>query len=164
MSGSGGRARKMQLLARVEQAREVRCRAMLRSAETAWNAARTRADAAAAAADAVARDRDRRLRDAYGAMLGEQRAQAVQTLRAVELDLAARQETARRDREAAETMADQAMAACREARAVLRAVSSRSQRRVRLADTLRRAEAQAAQAAEEEAIADELMDRIGTAS
>ncbi|MBE7212822.1 MAG: hypothetical protein INR65_17560, partial [Gluconacetobacter diazotrophicus] len=42
------------------------------------------------------------------------------------------------------------------------AVSLRSQRRTKLADTLRREAALAAMNAEEEAMADELMDRIGT--
>lgn len=164
MAGSDGRARKMQLLARVEQAREMRCRAVLREAEAVWKLACARAETAAAAAERTGEERRLRLRDTYATVLGLRQAYVIHSVRATELDLATREAAARREQETAAAMADEAMTACRAARDALQAVSQRSQRRTKLAETLRLEDALAAQNAEEEATADELMDRIGTAS
>ncbi|MCQ8239615.1 hypothetical protein [Rhizosaccharibacter radicis] len=166
MSGSASddRARKMQLLARVEQARETRCRAVLRDAEAAWSLARSRVDAAGQAVTQACDRRHHQLRAAYDALLGERSPRQIHALRMTELHLAQAEAAARTEQKAAEDAADTAVGLCREAAAALQAASLRTQRRTKLADTLRREAFLAAQNAEEEATADELMDRIGAAS
>lgn len=158
------RARKMQLLARLEQAREQRARTALREADAAWGLAIARAEATAAETRRRCQDRHDRLRHGYDSLLGSCDAHAIHALRASELELAAREAAARGEQQAAAAAADAALAACRQARDALQAVSLRRERRTRLADTLRREQATAAQNAEEDATADELMDRIGAAS
>jgi len=166
MSGnaSDDRARKMQLLARVEQARETRCRSLLRDAEAAWSLARNRVDAAEDAVNQARDGRHAQLRATYAALLGERTPRQIHALRVTELQLAQREAAARAERQAAAEAADTASGLCRDAAAALRAASLRTQRRTRLADTLKRDAFLAAQNAEEEATADELMDRIGAAS
>lgn len=163
MSTDTDRARKMQLLARVEQARESRCRLLLGEAETAWAVATSQAEDAAAMALRRREERHATLRGAYDALLGTRTARTIHALRITEQHLLEQEATACRDRTAAEAAAAEALAACQAARDALRLVSLRSQRRSQLADTLRRDAALAAQTAEEDATADELMDRIGSA-
>ncbi len=155
------RADRMRLLARVEVARETRCRAAVKAAEAGCAAADASADAATARAAEARRDRQTVLRQDYQAMLGVQSSLDVQALRAVEQQMAARQHEAAARQQDAERAARQARTALDEARKALRLVSQRSLRRNQLADTLRRADALAAMAAEEDAVADELMDRVG---
>ncbi len=94
-------------------------------------------------------------------MLGLQSSLDIQALRAVEQQMAARQHEADAQQRDAEQAAREAGVALEGARDALRLVSQRSLRRSRLADTLRRVDALAAMTAEEEAVADELMDRVG---
>lgn len=162
MSVHTDRARKMQLLARVEQAREVRCRVMLGEAETVLSLARSRVEDAEATALRRCEERHATLRGTYDRLLGAQNAGTIHALRITEQLLFEQEATARRARTAAEAAAGEALAACQAARDTLRLVSLRSERRGQLADTLRREAALSAQRAEEETTADELMDRIGS--
>ena len=159
-----GRAESMRLLARVEAARESRCRSELQVAEAAWAAAR----ACARAADAdLVRTREHRsdvLRQNYAALPGLRSNLDIQALRLSEQMLAAQQQAAQEQRLAAEAAEDQARTVCERARGAFRLVSQRSLRRGRLADTLRRQAALASMVAEEEAVIDELMDRVGAGS
>ena len=75
--------------------------------------------------------------------------------------LAERQQAALAEQQAADRLAQAAQATCDRARNALSVVSQRNLRRGRMADTLRRQEALAALAAEEEAVSDELMERLG---
>ncbi len=161
MPGPESRADRMKLLARVEVARETRCRAAVKAAEAAHADAAAAAEAATARAMEARRDRQTVLRQDYQAMLGLQSSLDIQTLRIVEQQMAARQHEAVAQQQDAERAAREAGVALDEAREALRLVSQRSLRRNRLADTLRRADALAAMTAEEEAVADELMDRVG---
>ena len=151
----------MRLLARVEVARETRCRAAVKAAEAMHAAAVAAATAAAAGAIQARKDRHTVLRQDYQAMLGLQSSLDIQALRAVEQQMAARQHEADARQRDAEQAAREAGVALDGARDALRLVSQRSLRRSRLADTLRRADVLAAMTAEEEAVADELMDRVG---
>lgn len=161
MSAPASRADRMKLLARVEVARETRCRSAVKAAEAAHAAANAAAEAAAARAVQARHERQAVLRQDYQAMLGLQSFLDIQTLRAVEQQMAARQHEAVAHQQDAERAAREAGVALDGARDALRLVSQRSLRRNRLADTLRRADVLAAMTAEEEAVADELMDRVG---
>lgn len=163
-SGEGSRARRMQLLARVEQARETRCRSAFREAAEVLARARARAEAADAEAEREGRQRHDRLRGAYAAMHGTRDALAVHALRATELQMAAREAAALQERDQAALAANAASELCRAASDALRLASLRSERRSRLARELGSQEAAAARHAEEEEAIDEVMDRIGAAS
>ncbi len=151
----------MQLLARVETARESRCRAVWKQAEAMFAAADRQARDATAELERTRHECRSALRRDYGAALGLHAARDIQSLRAVELQLAARHAAAMAVQQATEKAAQEALALLEQAHAALRLVSQRSQRRTRLSDTLRRADVLAAMTAEEEAVADELMDRVG---
>ena len=151
----------MRLLARVEVARETRCRTAVKAAEAVHADAVAAAEAAAAHAVQARKDRQTVLRQDYQAMLGVQSSLDIQALRAVEQQMAARQHEADAQQRDAEQAAREAGVALNGARDAFRLVSQRSLRRSRLADMLRRADALAAMTAEEEAVADELMDRVG---
>ncbi len=160
MAETRSRADSMRLLARVEAAREDRRRAELRTAELAQHSADIRVRDAA---DQAARMRERRrllLRRDYGKVLGQHLSHDILALRTSEQQLAERQQAALAEQQAADRLAQAAQATCDRARNALSVVSQRSLRRGRMADTLRRQEALAALAAEEEAVADELMDRL----
>ena len=162
MAGTRSRADSMRLLARVESAREDRCRAEMRSAERVQRAAEARFRNAAEEAARAREQRRTLLRRDYGKALGRHPSHDIQALRASEQKLAEQQHAALTEQQAADLVAQQARAACDRTRDTLRVVSQRSLRRGHMADTLRRQDALAATAAEEEAVADELMDRAGT--
>jgi len=161
MAGIRSRADSMRLLARVESARENRYRAELRTAELAQEAADARVRNAADEAVRMREQRRTLLRRDYGKAMGRHPSQDIQALRTFEQKLAEQQQAALAEQQAADFMAQEARAACDRARDTLRMVSQRSLRRDRMADTLRRQDALAAMTAEEEAVADELMDRVG---
>lgn len=157
------RAGRMQLLARVETARESRCRSSWKQAEAAFETAEQQARAAATALDRTREECASLLRQDYGAALGLHVSRDIQTLRALEMRVAARQAAALAVQQTAEQAARAASAVLQQAHEAWQVVSQRSQRRTRLADTLRQGDALAAMVAEEEAVADELMDRVGAA-
>jgi len=163
MSDDVGRARKMEFLAKVEQTREIRCRLLLREAEAAWSLATSEAEDAAAAALRAREERNATLRAAYDGLLGTRTARTIHALRITEQHLLERETTTLKNQTAAEAAAADALAACQTARDALQLASLRSQRRGELAATLCRKAALAAQNAEEDATADELMDRLGGA-
>ena len=162
MAGTRSRADSMRLLARVESAREDRCRAEMSNAELVQQAADARFRSATEEGARAQEQRRTLLRRDYSKALGRHPSQDIQALRAFEQRLAEQQHAALAEQQAADLVAREARAACDRARDTLRMVSQRSLARGRIADTLRRQETLVAMAAEEEAVADELMDRAGT--
>lgn len=161
MAGTRSRADSMRLLARVESAREDRCRAEMRTAELAQQTADARFENATKEVERTREQRRKLLRRDYGKLLGRHPSHDIQALRAFEQKLAEQQQAAVAEQQAADSLAREVRAACDRVRDTLRVVSQRNLRRGRMADTLGRQDTLAAMTAEEEAVADELMDRVG---
>ena len=156
---AGRRAGWMRLLARVTG--EAACRAALREAAGRLHAARDALQSAERAHVAACHDRHDRLRRSYDTLPGQQAPHDIHALRASEEHLLARERQAWARCEAASGEVDQATAAHAEAQATLRAAIQQRLRRTEIAERLEAEARRAALATEEEAIADELMDRAG---
>lgn len=158
-TGAGRRAAWMHLLARVTG--EAACRAALREATDRLHAAQDALRTAERAHIAARQDRHDRLRKSYDTLPGQQAPHDIHALRASEEHLLARERQARARCEVASGGVEQATAAQAEAQATLRAAIQQRLRRTEIAVRLEAEARRVALAAEEEAIADELMDRAG---
>jgi hypothetical protein len=155
----------MALLARVEEARETRRRTELLAAQNAHANAVAAAENAARQHASTREQRQTVLRQNYAMIVGRRSAEDVRDLRDTEQRLIARQESARQAQHAAESAERTAFAECEKARELLRDVAMRCLRRSKTAEMLKQTERRAATMAEEESVAEELMDRIrGTAA
>jgi hypothetical protein len=153
-------ADRMVLLTNLEEAREKRRTAEFRAAT------RVHAGAAAAAQDAARKhlaarhQRQVALSQSYAEIIGSRPINDVQALRTAEQILAQRQSAAGAAQQQADAAEQQASAACELARAALQIASQRKSRRSRIADLLKAQESRAAMTAEEQSVADELIDRF----
>jgi hypothetical protein len=157
------RADRMQLLARVETARESRRRSELAVADDRLQAATASAVEAANRFECAREERRQTLSRLYADAVGQRRSTYIRGLRETEEVLAWHQETALQGSNAAEAARLQAAAERDEAQDALRAASMRAMRRGRMADTLKQQEKHAAMIAEEEQLADEVLERIAGA-
>ncbi len=160
MAERGARARDVGLLARVESAREGRCRAELAEIEAAWRyAARIRAAADQAVLDAR-EGRRSTLCALYAALPGSHAAFEIHDVRGTEQALLEREREARVQAIRARASEDEAGRRLAEKQLALAHVTARRLRREQLAERLAGEQRHARNEAEEATISDELADRV----